>query len=324
MCCCVGLGVTNRPFKKMPACWRVFVVGDMALNFNYKIPKTGYYALSVAAKDTTEQEAHNAKNWLSFYVGHYRKNSVLDVGKWLREALSKEENADRLPENPSVLIRWIGKDVDFVPAKSVSVEELRTVDKGSFTQCNIFPDGTDVFELNDNRVIAPPKGNWAKFPANTAHWYIQNVRLTKLGTYTLYVVGDDEQRVMVGGKPVVWTNAPYYDGKAQDCSRQRSQGTFNITKEGDWQFIIMQVNVPAGTPTWTSLVLKDPDGEVVPMPVVNWQAMMTAYDCDNDPIIPTETDLLVSGGSTSEVEGGNAPNVGRPEKPFTFATSRNG
>lgn len=179
-------------------------------------------------------------------------------------------------------MRWIGDEFSLKPAKLLDVTDeanLVYMRTGKY----VFDDGTNVFALNDNKAFAPSVGDWRAMSANKAHWYIQDVRLTQLGTYKVYVHGDDEQRLALNGIPIVWSDV--FNNVGSVYTRQMS-GTFDITDEGLYQLLVMQVNVPNNTPSWTAVVIKQPDGTTLNL-INNWKYIETTFDCDNKYIVPT-------------------------------------
>lgn len=305
--CCCGVGalpaLLGKPYDEIRDCWRHVEYGLRNVTGRYTVPKTGYWALSISSYGVDVNNAQNIVEGTAYYVGKFTKGEIIEyelgsdfgIGDGIRKSIAsfrdvrlntKVEGSGK--QYPAFLMRWIGDDFSLQAAKVIDVEELRVRDRGRFPHCNIFEDGTDVFALNGNKVFVPSVGDWARMPPNKAHWYMQNVNLAQTGTYEVYVLGDDEQRLALNGVPVVWSNpisSPI--SSLQDCRREQHQGTFEITAAGLYQLMVMQVNVPAATPSWTAVVIKQPDGTLLDL-INNWQYIETTHDCENKFIVPVD------------------------------------
>lgn len=303
-CCSMGLTsvlLNKRKKDEIVDCWYFGTSGVLNVFGDYVIPKTGYYALSISSYGADVNEARNMIDGTAFYMGfftkgeniHYKLGNKNETGSLTSQAYFQNVQLDTKTEGsgnqqPSFMLRWIGNEFNLLPARLVDVAEIQRRDSGLLPRCNVFEDGTDVFALNGNRIFTLSKGDWAVVAGNKAHWYLQNVQLNQLGEYQVYVLGDDEQRLALNGIPIVWSqpiSTPLRN--MDDCRREQKRGSFTIDEAKEYQFLVMQVNVPSSTPSWTAVVIKQPDGSLLDL-LNNWQYIETVYDCENKYIVPTE------------------------------------
>lgn len=300
-------------------CWQFGIVGLPDTVGDYVVPKTGFYALSLSSYGADVNDAQNMGLGTAYYVGHFNSGQVLRyyLGS-LREHgnLSSQVRFGDVFLNtrvdgkgkqlPAFLMRWIGDKFDLQPAQLVSVDAVRALG-GVYVNANVFADGTDVFALNGNRVFAPSVGDWQSMPANKAHWYVQDVALNQVGTYQVYVLGDDQYRLAVNGVPVVWSNLNDLArvNNPTDVNLLRGHSHFTVSQAGIHQLLVMQVNVPDKTPSWTSVVIKQPDGSLLHLNN-GWQYLETTFDCANKYIVPMVDFSLPPNysGSLNDNQGG--------------------
>lgn len=300
--CCCGVGALPMLLKKSKKdeivdCWRYGVSATDNSVGQYIVPKTGYWALSISSHGSDVNEAQNIATGTAYYVGKFTKGEAINytLGNTNTPTSQASFRSVRLDtkeqgsgnQQASFLMRWIGYDFGLYPAKLVSVNNVREQDPGVYSYCNVFDDGTDVFAFNGNQIFTPSTGDWAHMTANKAHWYLQDVTLRQRGTYQVYVLGDDQQRLALNGVPVVWSDNSFKDANSlpNDCNLRRKQGTFEITAAGLYQLLVMQVNVPNNTPSWIAVVIKQPDGTTLNL-INNWKYIETTFDCDNKYIVP--------------------------------------
>lgn len=303
--CCCGVGVLSSLLAARTSgvpredeirdCWFYGKFGVENVYGEYVIPKTGYWVLSISSYGADVNEAQNMAVGTAYYVGHFNKGETIEYrlanrkeyGSLISQAMFRDVflNSKTLgvgQQQAAFMLRWIGNDLDLLPAKLVAVNDVRRLG-GDYVKANVFPDGTDVFALNGNRVIAPSVGDWAKMTANKAHWYMQDVVLNQVGTHQVYVLGDDHHRLAVNGVPVVWSSDEARESGNVDLLR--GYGQFNVSRVGVHQFMVMQVNVPADTPSWTSVVVKQPDGSLLDL-LNGWQYIENTYKCENNFNVP--------------------------------------
>lgn len=311
--CCCGIGalpaLLNQKKEVIQDCWHFANSGIQNVRGEYKIPKTGYYTVSLSSYGADVHQAQNMKAGTAFYIGKFQKNDVIDYvlgnyaqynnhssqAKFGSTILNTWSDGDG-QQYPSIMIRWIGSDLDLLPAKLVTVDELRQRETGIFARCNVFSDGTDVFALNQNQIFVPSDYDWFAMTENTAHYYIQNVELD-VGEHTFYILGDDVHRVAINGKAVVWSDvfARQHDST---CDDKRGVGTFRVDVAGVYQIFVMQINIPDKTPSWSALSIKKPDGNYVDL-IKNWKYIKNTYDCANRFIVPTGDKPIIQNNPTT-------------------------